>query len=229
MKTLEEKTGQGFGGKIAIKHRGMSLAFVLMVMLIGGALTGAALWIVENATRTTRMAKQNTLLYDATQEGLQRGLTSLGILVGGLTSADDMPGRTAVLSPKGSGEDDTWWQELLCVSADGILYSVDFTPSGAGELLNLKASWQIFSLHYSQTFGGTLEYVPGIPPKVPVKVVRESTSAIQDVTAKQSYEEKRGNRWGGAFLIVSTATSEATGGRVLRKSSLGVVLEKYER
>ena len=229
MKTFERKTRQPFGKKSASRQRGMSLAFVLMVMLIGGALTGAALWIVENATRTTRMAKQNALLYDATQEGLQRGLTSLDILIGGLTSADDMPGRTAVLSPKESGEDDTWWQELLCVSVDNVLYSVDFTPSGAGELLNLRASWQIFCLHYNQTSGGTLEYVSGIPPKIPVKVVRESTSTVQDVTAKQSYEEERGNRWGGAFLIVSTATSEATGGRVLRKSALGVVLEKYER
>ncbi len=204
--------------EIRRKHLGMSLAFVLMVMLIGGALTGAALWIVENATKTTRMAKQNALLYDATQEGLQQGLASLDILIGGLTSADDMPGRITVLR---AGLDN-WWEKELVISADGVLYSIDFPPSGTGELSNLTASWQIFALNYREVTGGAVQYVEGLPPKILVKKVAGMT--MENATGGTSYSPEIGNPWGGAFLIRCTATSETEKGNpVSRTSSIGVI------
>ncbi len=208
--------------EIRRKHLGMSLAFVLMVMLIGGALTGAALWIVENATRTTRMAKQNAILYDATQEGLQRGLASLDILIGGLTSADDMPGRITVLVPQGAGLDN-WWEEKLVISADGDLYSVDFRPSGFEELSDLTASWQIFALNYREVTGGAVQYVEGLPPKILVKKVAGMT--MENATGGTSYSPEIGNPWGGAFLIRCTATSRTEKGNppVSRTSSIGVI------
>ncbi len=205
------------------KSPGMSLAFVLIVMLIGGALTAAALWIVENATRTTRMAKQNAILYDATQEGIQKGLAALDELIGGLTSADDMPGRTAELFPMGSkGED--WWKDAdsLAISVDGSSDPKFFTPSGAGELSNLTGSWQIFSLNYREATGGSVEYVKGLPPKIIVKKTEGST--MQNTTGKTSYDPDMGNPWGGAFLILSIATSETEkGNNVSRTSALGVI------
>jgi len=224
LKTFERELAESSGSCFLGKHSGMSLAFVLIVMLIGGALTGAALWIVENATRTTRMAKQNALLYDATQKGLQIGLAALDELIGGLTSADDMPGRITVLVPKGAASED-WWEEELAISVDGNSNPKPFDPfdhSGSEELSNLTASWQIFSLSYREVTGGTVQYVRGLPPKILVKKIEGM--AMEKATGEASYSPEMGNPWGGAFLVRCTATSETEkGNKVSRTSALGVI------
>ncbi|HOO63323.1 MAG TPA: hypothetical protein PK364_05330 [Synergistaceae bacterium] len=222
MKTFERELAESSGSCFLGKHSGMSLAFVLIVMLIGGALTGAALWIVENATRTTRMAKQNALLYDTTQEGLQIGLAALDELIGGLTSADKMPGQVTVLVPQGADLED-WWEEKLAISVDGGSDPKIFYPSGFEELSDLTASWQIFALNYSEVTGGTVQYVRGLPPKILVKKIEGV--AMEKATGETSYSPEMGNPWGGAFLIRCTATSRTEKGNppVSRTSALGVI------
>lgn len=215
----------------------MSLAFVLIVMLIGGALTAAALWIVENATRTTRMAKQNALLYDATQEGIQKGLTALGEIVGGFTiSSEDM---SAVLETTDEG-----WEEALIVSHDmiqsvlpaffspppsGGVFSLDFTPSGARELTgtsgNVKVYLQVFTLNYDvSTTGTSIDYVMGMPPKVKAHFLKGEGLEVED-------DGQTTETWGEypvwSFLIRSNAVSTTEkGNSVSRTSSFGVVMKK---
>jgi hypothetical protein len=206
------------------KSPGMSLAFVLIVMLIGGALTAAALWIVENATRTTRMAKEKSVLYAISQEGLQRGLKALDQTIGGLGISEDMLGRGVILLEKPSGKGDDWWQEGLEVLAE------NFIPSGAREIVmdisKAKGRWQVFALGYEVDPG--VAYVSGLPPKIEANLFKKKEEILKNVTAGSSYaagsplDPDITETSTGVYMILSTVEIETLKGPV-RGTAFGLI------
>ena len=145
-----------------MRRPGFSLALVMLVLLAGIALVGAAFTVGTNLFSTTQGGIQQEQLYNAAQAGITRG--EAWILA--QTSAGKFPRyqASADLSPAGMG-----------VSVDlggrtvpfGNLVAHENNGSGApGIFAFTQEGCEVLCVVYQTNYPVTPVYVPGIPPKL---------------------------------------------------------------
>lgn len=186
--------------------RGFGLVTVLVVLLLGGALVGAALYVSENAARTGRMAAEEGEMYNAVQYGLEVGKNWL------VARIEDARSHGRPL-PRWSASEDVLVWESSEGHLDKLLAIYSYDISGVSPLKTVFSEDVSFGDGYVPRLDGTFSlrvavfdaryevrsdftYDPLMPPRVTIRTNLES------IRKEQSYSED--DQQIGAYVVRST-------------------------
>jgi hypothetical protein len=200
--------------------RGFGLVTVLIVLLLGGALVGAALYVAENTALTGRMAAEYGEMFNAAQYGLEVGKNWIATRI----KDARLHGRPL---PRWSASDDVLVWEASGGHREKLLAFYSYDVAGvfptkpvfsedivfeSGYVPRLEG---VFSLHVAvfdvrYEVRSDFSYDPLVPVRLTIRTNKES------VRKKQSYSEE--DREIGAYVVRSTLFKDGVKRKVLEQA-----------
>ena len=209
-----------------MRRPGFSLALVMLVLLAGIALVGAAFTVGTNLFSTTQGGIQQEQLYNAAQAGITRG--EAWILA--QTSAGKFPRyqASADLSPAGMGANKDLGGRT--VPFGNLVAHGDNGAGDPGVFAFTQEGCEVLCVVYQTNYPVTPNYVPGIPPKLGAIAALSAQSG--DVSLQPSNPTSAGGMGSTgsavqvgdlpAYFLRSTATRKS----FLHGENLSVTLEE---
>lgn len=184
---------------------GLSLPLVLIVVALGMAFTGVALYLLENYQATSRSSEVSQRLYNAAQEGIERGKIWIDVSV------------SRGVYPRWSDED-----------GDGLLQSPDLAGTSVAKVLTAwgegangreEGHWRetIDDIDVEvRVFDVVVAIEPGFAydPDLPV-LLREVTGEMEEGKLGQSYGTA--NQSEGS--VAGSMTGSSTGRYIIRSTA----------
>lgn len=157
------------------RRKGMSLALVLVVLLVAGAMVAVSMYFIENMISTTQMKLDNELRMNAAIAGLEKGKQWILDEIKKEEASELKP--SPVISIDVTGDFD-----------DLIIKSFSDTVG------DIPVETDIFFLLY--TASDDVEFVKGMPPMVSISSTSGEGSGSTSEVQRQSYDAS--NRGGGS-------------------------------
>lgn len=196
-------------GRPIYRRRGIALPLALITLLVGGALIGAAFFVVTNLFFTSKGITDQERLYSAAMDGLERGklwIRETGTREGRLPRWD-APNAQGILE---SGDLAGSYNILLVMPVSGDAVTFD-TPQVHYSSSGMNVNVRIYDMDYSPGGGLDSGYLPGFPPSMSeVETGIRSESQTSSYAGSNRGEGTAGAGAGGAaqygfYLIRSTA------------------------